>query len=424
MGKNSHAKIYAPSQLYQLLWNSAAQGRRSRIKVLLEEPNEVDASAREHKIKSYLEKEGLWEDRLESLLGTKVHVDAENGKKEDALTLASRHGHKRIVELLVKHGARIKNGHPLIAASAGAHEAVVALLLNRGAKVDAKENDSSALLEAASKGYKDVVQLLLEVGADTYIANRYGETPLELAARSGYKDVIELLLTEDANTNATANCRSRALCEASSQGHEEAVKLLLDCNADIDTTSSYHHRALCEASRSGHEKVVELLLNHKTTINGESRCWYDALIAASNQGHEGVVRLLLNKDAKREGLTGNALHEASGKGHEKVVELLLKHCINIKTRTMLTCIDLALKKAFIGEHKGVVEVLLEHGTDADIVGISSDCQKAVRRFPGSTKLEKLHKEHARKDSCKKSNKRPCDDSNGRETSNVQRRRRR
>ena len=48
---------------------------------------------------------------------------------------------------------------------------------------------------------KDVVQLLLDRGADPNQADEGGETPLHYAARWGHKDVVQLLLERGADPN-------------------------------------------------------------------------------------------------------------------------------------------------------------------------------------------------------------------------------
>jgi len=43
-------------------------------------------------------------------------------------------------------------------------------------------------------GYKEVVELLLENGADVNAKNKDGMTALMYAAEKGYKEVVELLI--------------------------------------------------------------------------------------------------------------------------------------------------------------------------------------------------------------------------------------
>ena len=57
--------------------------------------------------------------------------------------------------------------------------------------------NESPLILAAKEGHKDVVQLLLERGAEPNLAHQNGLTPLHCAALQGYKDVVQFLLQKE-----------------------------------------------------------------------------------------------------------------------------------------------------------------------------------------------------------------------------------
>lgn len=91
-------------------------------------------------------------------------------------------------------------------ASKGSKE-VVEVLLAYGADVNAKDkkNENTPLLMAASKDFtesKDVIKVLLAHGADVNARNKYGYTPLHYAAGHGDKGMMATLLANKANINA------------------------------------------------------------------------------------------------------------------------------------------------------------------------------------------------------------------------------
>ena len=51
----------------------------------------------------------------------------------------------------------------------------------------------TALCLAAAKGHEKVVELLLKLGADRELANRFGDTPLDLAEENQHAKVVKLL---------------------------------------------------------------------------------------------------------------------------------------------------------------------------------------------------------------------------------------
>jgi len=100
---------------------------------------------------------------------------------------------EQIISGLKKLSNEEKNNLLINAAHCGRKD-VVELLLNNGADVNAKSNDGwSALTYAARNGRKDVVELLLNAGTDINAKDNYGWSALMYAVAYGHKDVVELL---------------------------------------------------------------------------------------------------------------------------------------------------------------------------------------------------------------------------------------
>ena len=80
---------------------------------------------------------------------------------------------------------------------------VVKQHLAAGTDLSAKNGDYqwTPLHAAASKGHKDIVQLIIAKAADVNAINIFGETPLHRASLSGYEEVIALLITNGADVN-------------------------------------------------------------------------------------------------------------------------------------------------------------------------------------------------------------------------------
>lgn len=76
------------------------------------------------------------------------------------------------------------NGSPILnAAAVYGHREIVDLLIKQGAKVDETDREgNSALHGAAFFGRSEVVELLLEKGADANASNSRGQTPMDSVA--------------------------------------------------------------------------------------------------------------------------------------------------------------------------------------------------------------------------------------------------
>ena len=88
-------------------------------------------------------------------------------------------------------------------------------LLAEGVDVNAPAVDGSTALHwAVHRGAHELVDLLIDAGADVTVANRYGVRPLSLASVNGNADVIEALLEAGANPNTSPPGGETALMTA------------------------------------------------------------------------------------------------------------------------------------------------------------------------------------------------------------------
>ncbi|OCK89478.1 ankyrin, partial [Cenococcum geophilum 1.58] len=117
----------------------------------------------------------------------------------------------------------------------------------------------TALQAAAGKGNIELVQILVDAGADVNIppANERGYTALQAAAIGGYVRIAQLLLNTKADVNAaSAIIRGRTALEgAAEHGRIDMLQLLL--NAGVAPKQFKSAREL--AARYGHDAVCKVL---------------------------------------------------------------------------------------------------------------------------------------------------------------------
>lgn len=146
---------------------------------------------------------------------------------------------------------------------------VVEALLEGGAQVDLADGEQRTALRAASwGGHEEVVARLLERGADVNRADREGRTALIAAAYMGHAEIVEHLLDGGAEANhADSDGRTAlsvaALCvpRGPSEGHAGVVALLLERGAHVDHVDNEGMTPLLVAAFEGHREVCELLLD-------------------------------------------------------------------------------------------------------------------------------------------------------------------
>ena len=98
-----------------------------------------------------------------------------------------------------------KDGFPamVIAADKKSSE-LLNFLIEMGAKVDVPtvQNKETALMRLSASGHNELIQILLNAGADLNLGDGNGETPLMKASRSRKIRTVKLLLEKGANVNA------------------------------------------------------------------------------------------------------------------------------------------------------------------------------------------------------------------------------
>ena len=94
------------------------------------------------------------------------------------------------------------------------------MLLDRGADINqAKNNGTSPLWIACTRGHKDVAALLLDRGADINPAKDNGVTPLSISCKKGYLAISELLIVSNKFNGYTPDQLKQIIYSCTSDNH-------------------------------------------------------------------------------------------------------------------------------------------------------------------------------------------------------------
>ncbi len=194
------------------------------------------------------------------------------------------------------------------------------------------------LVNAATIGNLEIVQLLLKAGASIDLRSKDGEkdgeTALQAAIHNRKFDLVQTLIDAGASVNAPAGrCHGRtALQGAAEQSDIRVVELLLSHGADVNAPARHRYgiTALQGAMLKGNIKVVLMLLKAGARINAPGAIvgGRTALEAAAEHGRLDIVHLLLQNDDEPEAIERRcklAAEFAADNDHQVIARILRKH---------------------------------------------------------------------------------------------------
>ncbi|MBA3954125.1 ankyrin repeat domain-containing protein [Candidatus Dependentiae bacterium] len=282
-----------------------------------------------------------------------------------------------------------KNHTLLYVAAKNGHLDLVQLLLDKGANRDGSEGDEfydgcniyaydyrTPLHAAAKKGHLAIVELLLAKGAQVNSC-LYDDLilPVHLAAKNEHSAVVKLLIEHGTDIDSRTVSGYSCLALAAETGNNLLVRLLLSKGASVnDADGNTYVAPLYVAAQKGHLALVELLLAEGADV---TECVYPhksnltALYGAAENGHLPVIKLLLAQGADiNAGLNEDtcpakvsALHLAAQNGHTEVAQYLLANGSSVTAQNSKEKTPLHI--AFENNHIPIIDLLINHASGHD-----------------------------------------------------------
>ena len=179
---------------------------------------------------------------------------------------------------------------------------LIEMLIQQGADINHKCGFGVVpLLVAVRNDDIQTVNLLLEHGADPNFCTQKhakGKTILMESVQRNNKEITEALLNANARVNdITKISGNSALILATVHGSIECIKILLQRGSNLDHQNYNGETALCMAAILGSVESIEILLQHNASINVQDFCKRTPLMYAAIGNHANCMKVLISAGA-------------------------------------------------------------------------------------------------------------------------------
>ncbi len=258
----------------------------------------------------------------------------------------------------------------------------IASLLKEGADANSVIGNTTLLKSAIlrdipSNNNREIVELLIQAGADVNNVGTSGTAPLLDAAFKGYTDVVKLLIDNGADINHVNKIDRTPLMEATIRGHTDIVRLLVEHGARLPDNPQLIQRIRNQLEETignafildvilGNTDHVSQLLEQAPTEPPRKKAKYEG----SQPSHISAYFVGL-----RDNFGMTALHWAAARGNDALVRLLLDHGFGINARDANgnTPLHLAARNGNLS----VVKLLLARDANPNLINQNGDLPIAL-----------------------------------------------
>ena len=229
---------------------AAKKGNFEIFKILFENCEDVKHIDEHERNLLHYAVRGNNKDIIEFILNKKIcNVNAINADGDTPIVHAVENGYVEIFNILVKHGADLmcKNGYGdnlLISAISSGNVKMVKMILDMKL-FDINGCDRYAPIHMASFKNLEIINILIEYGADINIKDEIGRNALQLAIWNGKLNIVEFFFNKGMRIN-NSSIENELLCKNIARYRVDLLKMLINNGFDLLYRDKNGTSAICK----------------------------------------------------------------------------------------------------------------------------------------------------------------------------------
>ncbi|XP_071094732.1 putative ankyrin repeat protein RF_0381 [Haliotis cracherodii] len=307
-----------------------------------------------------------------------VDINVKGQDMSTPVLKAAYKGHKEVFNVLVRKNADVlviessNDGILHLACFGGNMEIIKYILTNCSIDVnDVGEDGFTAAMIAASKGRKDMFDLLLQNRADLSLVDDTKNNILHKACEGGNMELVKHIFEQNTvEINSQSDIGWTPAMEAAYEGHLEVLKLLVSKGADLTLVNDEDNNILHVALEGRHMEVVKYVLTYDLVdVNSRGNENRTPVIFAATEGLVEIFDLIVRKGADLSSITDdkeNVLHVACEEGNTEIVKYVLtQNAVNINAREVGGKTPVLVAAGY--GYEDIFDLLFGEGADLSIV---------------------------------------------------------
>lgn len=280
-------------------------------------------------------------DTVKKLVENKANINIQDANGLTPLMYAIEQNNKELANFLIENGADVNISEreydrtPIFYAVEKKDTNAITLLISKGANVNATDKNGLTPLNIAieEENNNDIIKLLIKNKANLNILTEDGDSLIEYAINKNDTDMIQTLVEGGANLNTAGISGYTPLMSAAAETLENIVRIFLTKkDINLNAINRNGDTALHITAETGNIPIIKMLIENKANINSQNFSGYTPLhIAVENNNLEAASELI---NAKANLL----IRTDSGK-------LPLNIAIDKKNNAMITLIQKAMDEA-------------------------------------------------------------------------------